>query len=162
MPETSFEESVGKCSCRTLGALRANLWYARQLMSFLAAEAFKEYGHEGIVDVDVGVDRAGRHLACGHGEHARHPGYAGRSAIAVGIVLQGLATVLCLMWQGRSVFRAIVLAGAVAAAVLGASAIIGILNAPHFEGFVLLIGVVLMVQAMMALIVIRWRAHALS
>jgi hypothetical protein len=84
----------------------------------------------------------------------KHPGYAGRSAIAACIVIQGLATLLFLMWHGHPIFRVIVQAGAVGVFVLGAAAIIRILNAPHFEGFVLLVGTALIVQGMMALIVV--------
>ena len=84
----------------------------------------------------------------------RHPGFAGRLAIAACIVVQGIATVLFLMLHGRSIFRALVLAGAVGAAVLGAAAVIRVLNAPHFEGFVLLIGAALVAQGILALMVV--------
>ncbi len=137
-----------------LGPMRANIWYARQLISFLAARSFGgSTMRASLTWISALTAVAGIWLAVME-NILRHPGYAGRTAIAAGIFLQGLATVLFLMWQGRSVFRAIVLAGAVAVAVLGASAIIRILNAPHFEGFVLLIGAALIVQAMMALVVI--------
>jgi len=59
-----------------------------------------------------------------------------------------------LMLHGRSIFRALVLAGAVGAAVLGAAAVIRVLNAPHFEGFVLLIGAALVAQGILALMVV--------
>jgi hypothetical protein len=91
-----------------------------------------------------------------------HPGYAARSIVAAGIVIQGLATVLFLMWRGHPLFRGIVLAGAVGVVVLGASAIIRIVNAPHFEGFVLIIGAALIVQGTTALIVVgRVRSAAM-
>jgi hypothetical protein len=142
-----------------LGAMRANIWYARQLISFLTARSFRgSTMRASLTWMSALTVLAGIWLAVME-NILKHPGYAGRSAIAVGIVLQGLATVLCLMWQGRLVFRAIVLAGAVAVAVLGASAIIRILNAPHFEGFVLLIGAALIVQAMLALVVVGGERH---
>jgi hypothetical protein len=142
-----------------LGALRANLWYARQLISFLIVRSFGASTMRALLTwMSALTALAGMWLAVME-NILRHPGYAGRSAIAVGIVLQGVATVLFLMWQGRSVFRVTVLAGAVAVAVLGASAIIRMLKAPHFEGFVLLIGAALMVQAILSLVVIGGARH---
>ncbi len=90
----------------------------------------------------------------------KRPGYPGRSAIAACIVIQGLATVLFLMLHGRAIFRLFIQAGAVGVAVLGAVAIVRILNAPHFEGFVLLIGAALIVQGLMALVVVSGARHA--
>ncbi len=84
----------------------------------------------------------------------KHAGYAGRSAIAACIVIQGLATVLWLARDGRTSFRILILAGAVGVALLGASAIKRILDAPHFEGFVFLIGSALIVQGILALAVV--------
>ncbi len=39
----------------------------------------------------------------------KHAGYPQRSAIAACIAIQGLATVLCLVLDGRSIFRTLVL-----------------------------------------------------
>ena len=89
----------------------------------------------------------------------RHPGYAGRSAIAACIVIQAVGTVAFLMWHGRPIFRVIVLAAALSVVALGTSAIIRILNAPHFEGFVLLIGMALIVQGIMTILVIGGERH---
>ena len=88
----------------------------------------------------------------------KHDGYAERSAIAAFIAIQGLATVLCLVFGGRSIFRNLVLTGAVGAALLGAAAILRTLDAPHFEGFVLIIGAALIVQgALTVMVVLRPR-----
>jgi len=84
----------------------------------------------------------------------RHPGFVGRSALAACIVVQGIATVLFLMLHGPTLFRILVLGGAIGAALLGAAAVIRILNAAHFEGFVLVIGVALVVQGILALVVV--------
>lgn len=88
----------------------------------------------------------------------KHAGYAGRTAIATCIATQGLATLLLLLLDCRSVFRALVLTGAVGVAILGAAAIQRILAAPHFEGFVLLIGFALIVQGLLTLVVLS-QAH---
>lgn len=137
-----------------LGPLGANIWYARQLISFLAVRSFGgSTMRASLTWISAITALAGVWLALME-IILRHPGYAGRSAIAACIVIQGLATVLFLMLHGRAIFRVFVQAGAVGAAVLGAVAIIRILNAPHFEGFVLLIGAALIVQGLMALVVV--------
>ncbi len=84
----------------------------------------------------------------------KHDGYAGRSAIAACITIQGLATLLFLLWHGRTVFRSVVLTGAIAVALLGASAVMRISRAPHFEGFVLLIGLALILQGALTMAVL--------
>jgi hypothetical protein len=137
-----------------LGPMRANIWYMRQLISFLVARSFGgSTMRASLTWMCLLTALAGVWLAVME-QVLKHPGYAGRSAIAACIVIQGLATLLFLMWHGHPIFRVIVQAGAVGVFVLGAAAIIRILNAPHFEGFVLLVGTALIVQGMMALIVV--------
>jgi len=82
----------------------------------------------------------------------RHDGYAARSAIAAFIAIQGSATLLFL-WlnRGGSVLRILVMAGAAAIMLLGASATLRILRAQHFEGFVLIIGLALLLQGALTL-----------
>jgi len=81
----------------------------------------------------------------------KHTGYGERTVIAACIAIQGLATLLHLLLNGRLIFRALVLMGAFGVAVLGVSAIKRTLEAPHFEGFVLLIGSALIVQCVLTL-----------
>ena len=76
----------------------------------------------------------------------RHDGYAGRSLIAAGIAIQGISTVLFVLLHVPSVFRGVVMAGAAAFIAFGGSAILRILRAQHFEGFVLLIGLALILH----------------
>jgi len=137
-----------------LGPMRANLWYLRQLISFLVAGTFGGSNmRASLTWISVLTALAGVWLAVM--EHLlKHPGYAARSAIAAYIVIQGLATVLFLVWHGHPILRFLVQAGAVSVVVLGASAIIRIVNAAHFEGFVLIIGAALIVQGLMALVVV--------
>ncbi len=153
-------EEYREVQCPRLGPLRANVWYLRQLLGFLAIRSFGgSTMRASLTWMSMITALAGVWLAVM--EHIlKHPGYAERSAVAGCIVIQGLATVLFLMWHGRPIFRVIVLAGALGVAALGAAAIIRILSAPHFEGFVLLIGAALIVQGMMALVVVGGARHA--
>ena len=80
----------------------------------------------------------------------KHDGYGERTAIAACIAIQGLATLLLLLLlNGPLIFRALVLVGASAGAILGVSGIHRTLDAPHSEGFVLLIGSALIVQGLL-------------
>jgi len=82
----------------------------------------------------------------------RHDGYAARSALAAFLAIQAVATLLFL-WSNRagSVLRILVMAGAAAIILLGASATLRILRAQHFEGFVLIIGLALVLQGALTL-----------
>jgi hypothetical protein len=140
------------------GAVLANLWYFRQLLGFLAVRSFGGSPmRASLTWMCVLTALAGAWLAVME-NILKHPGYAGRSAIAACIIIQAAATLLFLIWHGRPIFRAIVLAGAMGATVLGGAAVTHILNAAHFEGFVLLIGTALIVQGTLAVAVVS-RAH---
>jgi hypothetical protein len=141
------------------GAMRANVWYFRQSISFLFVRSFGGPPMKAaLTSMSLFTVAAGVWLALME-NILRHPGYAGRTAIAACIAIQGLATLLVLLLDGRSIFRAFILAGAVALAILGASAIKRILDAPHFEGFALLIGVALIVQCLLTLALLHRMRH---
>jgi hypothetical protein len=77
----------------------------------------------------------------------KHSGYIGRSIIAAALLIQGLATLLWIAFDGRALFRALLGASAISAGFLGFRALRGILSAPHFEGFVFIIGIGLLLQS---------------
>jgi hypothetical protein len=81
--------------------------------------------------------------------------------IAAAIVIQGVATLLLPLLGRRPIFPAIVATGATGLALLGAFAIQRILEAPHFEGFVLFIGLALVAQGLLTLVVLL-RPHHLG
>ena len=132
-----------------LGPARANLWYLRQALSFLSVRSFRgpptaaalAWSSTFIIIAGVWLALLERVL--------RHPGYTVRTAIAAYIVIHGLATLLVLMSAGDSILRWFALAGALGTAVLGVTAIIGTLHSLHFEGFVLLMGLALMLQSIL-------------
>jgi len=143
-----------------LGALRANLWYARQAISFFSHRTLGGPPMKtALVWTSVATAAAGLWLACME-NILKHPGYAERTAIAAGIVTQGLATLLVLLLDARWIPRILVSLGAAAAAILGASVIKRILDAPHFEGFILLVGVGLIVQGVLTVTVVLRPRHS--
>ena len=89
----------------------------------------------------------------------KHAGYGARTAVAASIVAEALGTLVFLMLDGRFVFRAILMAGAAALGALGISAITRDLTGAHFEGFVLLVGCLLIAQAVMTFAVVLQGRH---
>jgi branched-subunit amino acid ABC-type transport system permease component len=85
----------------------------------------------------------------------KHDGYQRRLVVAICIVLQGLATFLFLLASELSLLRRIAMVGALAILWLGGSAIWKVLRAQHFEGFVFLIGLALILQGAMTLVTLR-------
>lgn len=137
-----------------LGAMRANFWYLRQSISFLSVRSFGGPPMKAALTWTC-VFTAVAGIWLGLMEHfLKHAGYGGRMAIAACIAIQGLATLLLLLLEGRLMFRALVLTGAVGIAILGGAAIRRIPDAAHFEGFVLIIGFALIVQCLLTLVVV--------
>jgi len=133
------------------GSLRANLWYARQSISFLIARSFGAAPiRAALTWVSVFTVASGVWLAVM--EHVlKHPGYAGRMGIAACIALQGLATLLFVVLSRRAIIGVFVLVGAIAVGLLGISAIRRNLQVGHFEGFVMLIAFALVAQSLLTI-----------
>ncbi len=133
------------------GSIRADYWYLRQIIGFasirlLGGPLVKPI----LILMCLFAVAAGTWLTTME-NILKHDGYAVRSVIDASIVLQGVATLLFVLLNGRPLFRAIVLTGAVAIVCLGAFAIVRILRAQHFEGYILLIGLALILQGVLTL-----------
>jgi len=90
----------------------------------------------------------------------RHPGYGGRTAVAAFIVGEGIAS-LALLLSGAGVrFRPFIQVGAFGAIGLGSVALFRLATATPFEGFVLVIGIALVIQGAMTLTFSSRRRHA--
>ena len=88
----------------------------------------------------------------------KHAGYAGRMGVATFIAMESVATLLFVVLGRRTIWHFAALAGAVAVGLMGVWAIKGILEARHFEGFVLLIGSALVTQSLLTIgVVVRAR-----
>jgi hypothetical protein len=142
-----------------LGTLRANVWYLRQSVSFVSVHSVGGPPMKtALTCMSVFTAVAGVWLAVMENV-LKHAGYAERSAIAACIVIQGLATLFWLVRDGGTIFRALILAGAAGVMLLGASAVKRILAAPHFEGFVLLIGSALVVEGVLVFVAVLQARH---
>lgn len=134
------------------GPLRANLWYLRQVLSFASQQTVRgPFLKQALIAASFFVLAAGSWLLLME-NILKHEGYESRSVIAVLIALQGLATSVFVLLKGSSVFRYLVMTGAVATVLLGGAAVFNILRAQHFEGFVLVIGVALLLQGILTLL----------
>ncbi len=134
-----------------LGPVRANYWYLRQALSFAAVRILGGSAvKNALIVMSVFTIAAGSWLAVMENV-LKHDGYAGRAAMDVLIAIQGLATLLLVLFRLGSVLRVVVMLGAAAILWVGASAVFHILRAPHFEGFVLVIGAGLIVEGALTL-----------
>ena len=87
----------------------------------------------------------------------RHPGYPSRMFLDALLGAASLVIALIVLFLGRTGWRWLALAAALAAGAVGVSAIVRNARADHFEGFVLLVGTALCLQAALALRVLVFR-----
>ena len=130
-----------------LGQFRARLWYMRQVLSFAPARA-----------VAVLLQGPALRFLCFCTALAgcwlgamdlllRHPGYGSQIVIAATIVSQALLTLAALRFRRHRGLRAVAMVGSLTLLWIAGTALKATLGGPHFEGYVLLIALALMVQA---------------
>jgi hypothetical protein len=134
------------------GRLRADLWYLRQVLSFLP-RFISERGRTGEILLCVSIVT----LACACWLAAmeillRHPGYVMRAGVAIGIALISLAVIVVRMLHLGVRGERWLWAGAVALVGIGGQAFVRNARAEHFEGFVLLVSLILVLQGTLMLI----------
>jgi hypothetical protein len=76
----------------------------------------------------------------------RHPGFVLRIFGEMFFAAQSLATILFLIFRGHKPFRFLLMLGSVAILIIGGLAMIAVLKAAHFEGYILVIGAALILQ----------------
>ena len=140
------------------GLHRADLWYGRQVLSFLPRRVGTSPASSAVLaclcsfTALAGVWLGAMDLLL------EHPGYAAREIIAGTIVCQALLTLLALRLRGSLWPRIAPLLGCVPILVLAAKALRGALHNPaHFEGYILLIALGLVLQAALTLLTLGRR-----
>ena len=149
------------------GRRRANVWYARQVLS-LAPRAV-------LLNAPI---RPALGLLCSFTAlcglwlgfmdvYLRHPNIAWHEAIAGTIVGQALLTMAGLRFRRSRGLRVAISAGCVAILWLSFVAVHGVLTSSDFEGYILLIGLLLMVQVCLTLLMFLqsagpWQAPEIS
>jgi hypothetical protein len=132
----------------SLGRARAEVWYMRQVLSFIPQKfgfvltAFCLFttasgGWLGMMDIIL-----------------HHPGYAQREWIAALIVGQAAVTLAALHLRSLAWLRPLALVGCAAIAWLAGHALWAAINGTNFEGYILLISLGLLVQAALTLMIL--------
>ena len=129
-----------------LGRARANLWYIRQMLSLASVQAFEGGPMKSILMCLCFFTMAAAAWLGVMETILRHPGFVVRICLEIVFAAQSLATILFLMLRGHRPLRVLLILGGGAILVFGALAVMTILKAPHFEGYVLVIGAALIMQ----------------
>ena len=136
------------------GRMRADFWYLRQSLSLASIRMTGGTHMRPLLLLVSGfIAVAGAWLAVMENV-LKHDGYERRVLVAMAIVLQGVATLLCVAMRAGALFRSLVSLGALFTGFVGLTAIQKVLSGSHFEGFVLLIGLGLIAQS--ALTIATW------
>ena len=153
LPETTRETIAGDLREEFVegiepkrGRLRAQWWYVRQVAGFIPWFA-REGG--GMGKVLMALSAVVLACACWLAVMEtilRHEGYAGRIAEALGIGAICAATILVKMLHAGLVVERWLWLGAGTLIVLGATAFLHNERAAHFEGFVMVISLLLLTQ----------------
>ena len=135
-----------------LGHFRARLWYTRQVLSFVperAAAVLLEGTALRLLCVFTAL--AGCYLGM-MDLLLRHPGYESQIGIAGTIVFQGLLTLAALEVPRFSALRVGAMVGCAALLWLAGTALKAMFGGAEFEGYVLLIALALIVQAVLTVL----------
>jgi|GEM_PF-1220190 hypothetical protein len=147
-----------------LGQFRAHLWYMGQVLSFVPGriEAVLLQGYA-LRLLCVCTALAGGWLGM-MDILLRHPGYKSQIVIAATIVSQAALTLAALRFHRYRRLRAIAMVGSAAILWLAGIALKATIGGAHLEGYVLLIALALIVQAVLTVLTMpranRWlRGH---
>ncbi len=132
------------------GRAGATLWYARQVLSFLPHKLLSSHLPGSLLALLGGFTALCGLWLGAMGLLLRHPGYATGEAISATIVAQAVLTLLALRLRQVSALRVVARAGCLPLAFLAAMALRGVLrDGAHFEGYILLIALLLIIQAIL-------------
>ena len=158
LPETTRETIAGDLREEFVegiepkrGRLRTQWWYVRQVAGFIPWFAKEGRGMSKVLMTLSTVVLACASWLAVMETILRHPGYAGRIAEAVGIAAICAATILAKMLHAGVVVERWLWLGAGALIVLGATAFLQNARAVHFEGFVMVISLLLVAQGVLML-----------
>jgi hypothetical protein len=142
---------------------KADLWYLSQAVSLAPRFVAKEDGMRKVLSLASALS-----LACGcwlvtMEMLLRHPGYLGRAAMDASISVVPLATILVILLHAGVGFERWFRLFGLPLIAIALWALVGDARSPHFEGFVLVVGVVLAFQGILMLIALgRNRAPRLG
>ena len=155
-----LREEFAEFCAPQFGRLRANLWYLHQISSI----AGRCIGEGGTMTKLLSLTSAIT-LLCGcwlafMEYQLRHPGFASRAAVALLIAAAGLATLLVRLLHLGVRSERWLWAAAAALIGLGVYSFLRNARAAHFEGFVFVIAIVLVLQGLLMLATLGRQSHA--
>jgi hypothetical protein len=146
-----LREEYAESQLPQAGRLRANLWYLRQVLSFVPHLSWKR-GPTMRILFPVSLFTLASTLWLAVMEIIlRHPGFATRTTTALCMALICLATLLVRPLHLGTRAERLLWLGAVALIGVGVNAVAHLARATHFEGFVLIISVALILQGVLML-----------
>lgn len=131
------------------GSWHAGIWYLRQTLSFAPRRLFSALVHGPTLTLLCAFTGLCGSWLGAMDLRLRHSGYQGQAAIAGTIICQALLTLSALRFAQYRVLRYLSLFGCVAMIWLAGHALIGVVGGAEFEGYVLLIGMALIIQALL-------------
>ena len=134
-----------------LGRLRANLWYARQVLSFLPHHAATIFGRSPALMLVSGFTGLCGAWFTMTGLRHSHPGHRAGQVIAAIILLQAALTLVALCLRPVTLLRRTSVAGTLALVWLAFKALIATVHGAKLEGYVLLIALLLLAQVALTL-----------
>lgn len=144
-----------------LGQFRARIWYMRQVLSFVPGRALAVLLHGNALRFLCFCTAL---AGCWLGMMdllSRHPGWGSQMVIAATIVSQALLTLAALRFHRYGGLRAAAIVGSLTLLWLADGALKATFGGAHFEGYVLLIALALIAQAMLAMLTLP-RARVLG
>jgi len=137
----------------TLGRMRANFWYFRQVTSIVSLQRFQGGPMKGVLLCLCFFSLAALAWLGIMETVLHHPGFVFRIAVDLLLATQSLLTILFLILRGRSGMKIPVAIGGGWIVAFGISTIVSILRAAHFEGYILVIGFALILQGALTVFV---------
>jgi hypothetical protein len=133
------------------GRLLANLWYQRQICSFVPRRLFQKRMEGQILQATSLFTFACACWLATMEMLLRHHGYGLRIVIALCIAMISMATILCRLAQMEKRNEGWRWAGALLLIAIGGHAFLRNVRATHFEGFAFLISLALVLQGVLLL-----------
>ena len=135
-----------------LGRIRADIWYLRQALSLVPRGVLRQGGMRRAL-LGISLFTLGSCCWLALMEWVlRHSGYLLRSGMDLSIASVPLATAIALLWHVSVRAERCLWAGAITLIAVGAQALIQNARSAHFEGFVLLISVAIILEGTLMLL----------
>ncbi len=152
-----LQEAYAEDHLPRLGRLRANLWYAREVISLTPRFLLSEHGQRPVLAlICVFTALSGCWLGL-VGLFLKRPVYIRGEVISAIIAVQALLTLAALRTRRVTLLRPVVVVGCAAILWLAGEAIVAAIRGADIEGYVLLISFVLTCQALLTLRNLAWK-----